>query len=286
MKAYLAILLLACAGQCLAAPKNPFAIVHPVFATSEDGPPVATDYQFVPADTIYFSCQAEGYGKVDKRDDYGKQTVDLKYHIEARDTHGVLLQPPVEGEIKTDVTSEDKNWEPKLRYKIVVPPLPDPGEYVVLVQLSDAQAKADTELRAPFTITARTVAPSDKLIVRNFHFLRSEDDAKPLEVAAYRPGDPVWARFDMTGYKLGEKNLVDIEYGLTVLRADGSTAYTQPEAATQRVQTFYPQRYQPGELSLNLAKDQALGNYTIVLTVRDNLSQQTYETRETFSVEK
>ena len=285
MKTLFVVLFLAPLWTCLAAPSKPFAIVHPVFSTSEDGPPVASDYGFVPADMLYFSCQAEGYRRVDKPDDYGKQSVHLKYQIEARDSHGLLLEPPTDGEIKTDVTSEDKDWEPKLRYKIVVPPLPDPGQYTVLVKLSDELAMKETELKLPFTIVARRVEPSDTLIVRNFHFLRAEDDARPLEVAAYRPGDPVWARFDMTGYKFGEKNLVDIEYGLTVLRADGSTAYTQPDAATQRVQTFYPQRYQPGELSLNLAKDQALGKYTIVLTVRDNISHQTYETRETFSVE-
>ena len=122
-------------------------------------------------------------------------------------------------------------------------------------------------------------------MVRNFRFLRSEDDVKPLPVAAYRPGDAVWARFDMTGYKLGAKNQVDIEYGLTVLREDGSVAYTEPQAANQKIETYYPQRYQPGELNLNLAKDQPLGKYTIVLAVRDNLGQQMYETRETFSVE-
>lgn len=285
MKALLAVLLFAPAWHSLAAPPKPFALVHPVFSTSEDGPPVASDYGFVPADTVYFSCQAEGYRRVDKPDDYGKQSIHLKYQIEIRDGHGLLLEPPTDGEIKTDVTSEDKDWEPKLRYKIVVPPLPDPGQYTVLVKLSDELAMKETELKLPFTIVARNVEPSDTLIVRNYHFLRAEDDAKPLEVAAYRPGDAVWARFDMTGYKFGEKNLVDIQYGLAVLRSDGSTAYTQPEAATQRVQTFYPQRYQPGELSLNLAKDQALGKYTIVLTVRDNISHQTYETRETFSVE-
>ncbi len=108
---------------------------------------------------------------------------------------------------------------------------------------------------------------------------------KALQVAAYRPGDAVWARFDMTGYKLGDKNQVDIEYGLTVLREDGSVAYKQPDAATQTIQTFYPQRYQPGELSLNLAKDQPLGKYTIVLDVEDHVGKQMYETRETFSVE-
>ena len=138
---------------------------------------------------------------------------------------------------------------------------------------------------AVFHIKGRDVAPSDTLVVRNFRFLRNEDDVKPLPVAAYRPGDSVWARFDMTGYKLGEKNQVDIEYGLTVLREDGSVAYTEPQAANQKIQTFYPQRYQPGELNLNLAKDQPLGKYTIVLAVRDNLGQQMYETRETFSVE-
>ena len=106
-----------------------------------------------------------------------------------------------------------------------------------------------------------------------------------MPFAAYRPGDSVWARFEMTGYKLGEKNQVDIEYGLTVLSEDGSVAYKEPQAANQKIQTFYPQRYQPGVLNLNLAKDQPLGKYTIVLAVRDNLGQQMYETRETFSVE-
>jgi hypothetical protein len=268
----------------LAADK-PFAIVHPVFSTSEDGPPEASDEDFVPGQTLFFSCQVEGYRKIDKPDDYGKQNVSLKYDIEIRDKAGTLLQPAKSNKIETTVTTEDKEWEPKLRETIVVPPLAGSGEYAVLVKASDELAKTGTEARAVFHVKGRDVEPSDKLTVRNFRFLRGEDDAAPLEVAAYRPGDPVWAKFDMTGYKLGQKNQVDIEYGLTVLREDGSAVYQQPEAATQKIQTFYPQRYQPGELSLNLAKDQPLGKYTIVLSVSDNLGQQKYETRETFSVE-
>ncbi len=264
---------------------KPLAIFHPVFARSEDGPPEASDEDFVPGETIYFSCQAQGYRKVDKPDDYGKQNVSLKFQIEVRDKAGALLQPIQEGKIETTVTQEDKDWMPKLRDTVVVPPLADTGEYMVLVKLSDVLAKADVEKTAVFHIKGRDVAPSDTLVVRNFRFLRGEDDQKALQVAAYRPGDPVWARFDMTGYKLSDKNQVDIEYGITVLREDGSVAYQQPDAATQKIQTYYPQRYQPGELSLNLAKDQPLGKYTIVLAVHDNLGQQMYETRETFSVE-
>ena len=284
MKPFLVVLLLASGFRATAADK-PLAIVHAVFATSEDGPPEAADQDFIPGETIYFSCQVEGYRKVDKPDDYGKQNIALKYQIEVRDKSGVLLKPIKADKVETTVTQEDKNWKPKLRDSIVVPPLADTGEYAVIVKISDELAKTTEEKRAIFHIQGRDVAPSATLIVRNFRFLRNEDQDRPLVVAAYRPGDAVWAKFDMTGYKLGEKNQVDIDYGLTVLREDGSVAYTQPDAANQKIQTYYPQRYQPGELNLNLAKDQALGKYTIVLSVHDNLGQQMYETRETFSVE-
>ena len=281
----LAVLLVLASGCLGIAAEKPLAIVHPVFARSEDGPPEASDEDFVPGETVYFSCRAEGYRKADKPDDYGKENVSLKFQIEVRDKNGALLKPIQEGKVETTVTQEDKDWTPKLRDTIVVPPLADSGEYMVLIKLSDELAKANIEKTAVFHIKGREVAPSDTLLVRNFRFLRNEDDVKPLPVAAYRPGDAVWARFDMTGYKLGTKNQVDIEYGLTVLREDGSVAYTEPQAANQKIETYYPQRYQPGELNLNLAKDQPLGKYTIVLAVHDNLGQQMYETRETFSVE-
>jgi hypothetical protein len=285
VKPFVAFLVLLASGCLGLAADKPLAVVHPVFARSEDGAPEASDEDFVPGETVYFSCQAEAYRKLDKPDDYGKQNISLKFQIEVRDKSGALLKPVEEGKIETTVTQEDKDWKPKLRDTIVVPPLADSGEYTVLVKLSDELAKAAVEKTAVFHIKGRDVAPSDTLVVRNFRFLRTEDDAKPLPVAAYRPGDSVWARFDMTGYKFGEKNQVDIEYGLTVLGEDGSVAYTEPQAANQKIQTFYPQRYQPGELNLNLGKEQPLGKYTIVLAVHDNLGRQMYETRETFSVE-
>jgi hypothetical protein len=281
----LAALLVLASGWLAIAADKPLAIAHAVFARSEDGAPEASDEDFVPGETLYFSCQAEGFRKVDKPNDYGNQNVSLKFQIEVRDKSGVLLQPIQEGKIETTVTQEDKDWKPRLRDTFVVPPLADTGEYVVLVKLSDELAKSTEEKRTVFHIKGRQVAPSDTLTVRNFRFLRAEEDGKPLPVAAYRPGDSVWARFEMTGYKLGDKNQVDIEYGLTVLREDGSVAYMEPLAANQKIQTYYPQRYQPGILNLNLAKDQPLEKYTIVLAVRDNLSKQVYETRETFSVE-
>ena len=285
MKPFVAFLVLLASGCLGLAADKPLAVVHPVFARSEDGAPEASDEDFVPGETVYFSCQAEAYRKLEKPDDYGKQNISLKFQIEVRDKSGALLKPVEDGKIETTVTQEDKDWKPKLRETIVVPPLAETGEYAVLIKLWDELAKATAEKSAVFHLKGRDVAPSDTLVVRNFRFLRNEDDIKPLPVAAFRPGDSVWARFDMTGYKLGDKNQVDIQYGLTVLREDGTVAYTEPQAADQKISTFYPQRYQPAVINLNLAKDQALGKYTIVVAVRDNVGTQAYEARETFSVE-
>ncbi|MBZ5612130.1 MAG: hypothetical protein LAP38_28055 [Acidobacteriia bacterium] len=255
------------------------AIVAVAFAQFDDGPPTAHDEQFVPGETLFFRCQVEGYKKSDKDE------VHLTYQVEAADASGVALRETESGKVEATLSQEDKNWMPKIRYTVVVPPLAESGQYHVLVKVKDELSGTAVEERATFLVTGRDVAPSDTLAVRNFRFFRGENDAAPLQVAAYRPGDALWARFDMTGYKIGEKNLFDIEYGLVVLRADGSTAYSQPEAATAKEAPFYPQRYQPGELNLNMPKDIATGVYTIVLTVRDNLGNQTAETREKFSIE-
>src|SRR5580704_3172388 len=281
---FLVLLSLTAAVVCLAAPaEKKLAIVRPLLSEMEDGAPVSSGFEFVPGETIHFSCQIEGYKKMEDKSEVEKLLV--TYQVEARDSRGVLLQPLQEGKEGGTVSAEDKNWMPKIRESIVIPPLAESGAYQILVKVKDEIGQAAAEARTTFTVKGRDVAPSDTLVVRNFRFLRAEEDGKALQVAAYRPGDPVWARFDMTGYKLGDTNQFDIEYGLQVLLSDGSVVYSQPQAAGGKEQTFYPQRYQPGVLNLNLAKDQKPGEYTIVVTVRDNLGKQTYETRQKFSVE-
>ncbi len=255
------------------------AIVKLAFAQTEDGPGLASTYQFMAGETAYFSCLVDGYAKSDKDEIF------LTYDIQPKDARGNLLQPELSDKIVATLAPEDKDWRPKLRDAVLIPPLADSGEYQVLVKVRDERNGAVAEARATFNVHGRDVPPSDTLVVRDFRFFRGEDDAKPVRVPAYRPGDSLWARFVMTGYKMGEKNQFDIEYGITVLRADGTVAYTEPKAAAQKDQPFYPQRYQPGVLSLNFPKDQPLGEFTIVLTVRDNLGGQTVETRERFSVE-
>src|SRR5580704_1423102 len=197
MKPLLPILWLMAALLCSAAPtEKKIAIVRLVFAQSEDGPAMASSYEFLAGESIFFSCLVEGYSKSDKDEIF------LTYQIQAKDSRGVLVQPSSSDKIEAALAPEDKDWRPKLRDTVVIPPLADSGEYQVLVSVRDERSRATVEARATFQVRGRDVAPSDTLVVRDFRFLRSEDDTKPLQVAAYRPGDSLWARFIMTGYKM------------------------------------------------------------------------------------
>jgi hypothetical protein len=61
--------------------------------------------------------------------------------------------------------------------------------------------------------------------------------------------------------------------------------FSQPVAAKETSESFYPQHYVPGLLSLGLNKDLPKGAYTMVITMRDKIGDQTWETREPFQVQ-
>ena len=270
------VFLIAASGQ-----DRKLKIEQPTLAQMEDGIPVLLDSHFLAGETVFFSCRVASFTKAGEE----PPRIHLSYTVETRDPAGVLIEPAAGGKIDTDLAPEDKDWQPKIRQTLAIPPLADAGKYTVLARVRDETAKTETQASIQFSVEARDVPPSETLVERNFRFLRSEDDRDPLKIAAYRPGDTLWARFDMTGYKLGEKNLFDIEYGLTVLRPDGGPTYQNQKAAEEKRESFYRQRYTPGILSLSLPKDLRKGEYTIVLGIRDNLGGQAIETRKTFTVE-
>ena len=94
----------------------------------------------------------------------------------------------------------------------------------------------------------------------------------------------MWARFEITGYKLAAKNRLHVEYGVSVLRPSGEVLYSEPNAASEKDESFYPKRYVLGILSLKLDPDIALGEYTIVVAARDQIGGQQYETRHPFLI--
>lgn len=270
------------ATAAAATAENQLAIVKPTLHDSDDGPPVPKDFRFHPGDIVFFTFQISGYKKTGEEPD---TKIDVAYEMNVRDSKGVLLDPPDVASVGTNVSAEDKDWLPKVRYQFAIPSLAEPGEYKISMKIWDRFGKSETSGEMPFLVEGHKVEPSDVLVIRNFRFLRSEEDKNPLKIAAYRPGDTVWARFDITGYKFGPNNALDVEYGVAVARSDGSVSYSENKAAEEKTQSFYPQRYTPGVVSLSVPRDLQTGAYTLIVTAKDNLGSQSAEIKQKFTVE-
>ncbi|HEY1240747.1 MAG TPA: hypothetical protein VGF16_09335 [Bryobacteraceae bacterium] len=265
----------------LAAPlcAAPLAVVRPVISDSDGGAVLPPTFEHIPGDTLFFFCRVGGFQKT------AEEKIHLAYTVDAVDAKGVPIAEPFHQDIMDEVTPEDKDWMPKIQTEIMVPPLAGSGTYKILIKVEDLVAKTTAESSLPFQVKGRDVAPSDTLIVRNFQFFGSEEDTHPLEKAAYRPGEGVWARFDITGFKYGPKNKVDVSYVTSVIAESGKVLWTQPEPAVEQSESFYPKRFVPASMGITLQNNIRPGAYTITVQAKDAVGDQTYETKQTFTVE-
>ncbi|MFN7934844.1 MAG: hypothetical protein U0R19_16060 [Bryobacteraceae bacterium] len=253
-------------------------IITTVFAQFEDGPAIPGKPDYVSGETLFFSCQFSGYTKTEK------ETISLSYEMEALDENGVPLVKKESKALDTELAPEDKDWKPKVRFQFVAPDTAQCEDCLFRIRLKDKLAGTEATKEIKFRIRSRNVEPSKTLTVRNFRYLRTEEDGKPLAVAAYRPGDELWARFEITGFHFGEGNRIQVEYGLKVFRPSGKLLYEEPKAAVFDESSFYPKRYVNGILNLRL-QGLSAGEYPVVLEVRDLISKQNYEERFPFKVE-
>jgi hypothetical protein len=259
-----------------------FAIERLELHQYEDGPALAAGYEFLPGETAWFSCRMTGH----KTEQAGEpRHVKIAWEMRVLDPAGVLLEKPRSGRIDDQLLPEDKNWQPKFLASFEVPPYAPGGVYKIPVTAKDEIAGTEAAKTLEFRVKGPAIETSDTLVIRNFRFLRGEDDAAPLRPAVYHPGSMLWARFDIAGHKFGANNKFDVGYGLAVLGADGKQLFAQPEAAGESKESFYPQRWVPGALSLSLDQNVPAATYTLVVTVRDKIGNITTELREMFQVE-
>jgi len=262
------------------------AIVDAGVQQSEDGAFVSDDYRFLPGDFVYFTFQIAGFQiKSESRDEIESRKISLHYEITPEDMMGTPLAPPNTGDIQTELSPEDKNWTPKRRAAFLLPGLLAAGQFRVHVVVQDMFAKSETSRDYPFHVGGIKIDPSASITVENFEFFRTEREQAALEIPAYSAGDFVYARFDMAGYKLGPQNQYHLGYGLKVLRPDGKVFIEQANAAELNDGSFYPAQFVPGNLKLSTPHDVPHGEYVIVLTVRDLVANQSYETKKAFSIE-
>ncbi|MCZ2151493.1 MAG: hypothetical protein LC126_27440 [Bryobacterales bacterium] len=253
-------------------------IISPAFHQFEDGPPMPANPFFVAGETLFFSCRVTGYKAGEK------ETMGIEWKIEPLDDQNVALAKPETKSLETDLAPEDRDWKPIIRYQLVTPYSALCRRCRIRIDVKDRLSGQTAAAEFPFSIHGKAVEPSETLTVRNFRFLRSETDETPLAVPAYRPGDQLWARFEMTGYRFGEGNSIHVEYGISVYRPSGKLLYEEPKAAETEERSFYPKRFIPGVLNLRLQGLPA-GEYPILLVVKDLAGNQKFEAKYSFRVE-
>jgi hypothetical protein len=254
-------------------------VVRPTVAQSDGGIPVPAGYAHVAGETLFFSCRIAGYAKTPE------EKVHVTYSVQAFDPKGAPLTEIYKNEMITDVAPQDKEWMPKIATEIQIPPLVGAGTYKVLVKVEDLVNNTKAELGVPFDVRSKVVEPSDTLVVRNFQFFRAEDDPEAIQKAVYRGGNVIWMKFDIIGFKYGDKNRIGVSYLASVLASSGKVLWTQPEPAVEESESFYPKRYVAASMSITLAANTTPADYTIAVTVTDALGKQTYETKQPFTVE-
>ena len=254
-------------------------IVKPILSQMDGGTPEPPGFQYTPGETIYFTCRVADFSKTEDN------RMHVAYSVQAFDPKGVPLDELYKNEIKVEVTENDKEWMPKISTVISVPPLVASGTYKVVVKAEDQLAKTVTELSVPFQVRGHAIEPSETLVVRNFHFYRAEDDAQPMAKSVYKPGDGVWAKFDVTGFQYGPKNKIDVAYVTSVIAPSGKVLWTQPEPAAERTESFYPKRYVSASMGITLQNNILPGEYAIAVQVKDAVGMQSFEQKYTFTVE-
>jgi hypothetical protein len=268
----------------LCAAESSLAVINAGVSSSEDAPFVSADYRFLPGDYLYFTFEIAGFA-IHSENQGETKKISLQYQVFVQDNGGRDLAQPVSDEIRTELTPEDKNWVPKRRTSFLLPSFLSSGPFHVRAVVRDLLAKTETSRDFPFSVGGVTIQPAAAITVENFRFLRNQNDTEPLSVPAYSPGDAVYARFEMAGFRNGPGNEHHVAYGVTVLGPEGKPFIQDPNAADLKAGSFYPAQFIPGNIALKMDKNNPHGEYIVVLTVRDLVANQQFELKQAFSIE-
>jgi len=267
-------------------PRPKSAAAGPALQTSaaivsqfEDGPGLEGSQKMVVGETGFFRFAAVNF----KTSDTGK--VQLSGHVQVFDPRGTPIAPTDDIVIGTTLSQEDKDWRPRFHSQFQLPAIAPPGTYKIHFEVTDEQTHQKAGGDTAFAVDGRDVAPSQTLTIRQIGFYRGADDETSLSVAAYRPGEMVWVRFDVTGYKYGEQNAMDVAYDVAVTDAMGKQLFSQENAAVEKSQAFYPQPWVPGSFSLTLQPDMGKAAYSVSITAHDGIGKQNVTEKADFKVE-
>ncbi len=243
----------------------------------EDAPAISAGYSYYGGELLYLSFRISGFRPNNDR-------VELRWQIIATDQDGLLLVPVINGEIKEELNVNDKDWRPRIRQTIPLPPQIPPGMARLKLVATDEHGKATAEKAVEFRIGGRPLPKPDTFTLLDLAFFDSDTAMTPMHEAVYRAGDALWARFQMAGFALGEKNLFDVAYGLEIRDSAAKTLYERRDAASDSAAPFYPRRVLNGGVTLNITAGVTPGEYTLVVKARDRVGGKDAELSARFRV--
>ncbi len=269
--------------------QTPLAFESFSFHQFEGGPQLPSGTSLREGDALAFQVLIAGYQTIPG--DF-EDKVHLEYKVIIRDAKQQLLAEPLSGKIETTIGEEDKkeNWKPKIEGQFHLPLYLLSATHQLHISVTDMIAKKEISADHPFLVEGPSFAESGKLLIQDFQFYRTETDQNPLEIAAFRATDPIFARFMMTGFQSakdpsGKEKRMDVTYGIRVTNAEGKVLFEQPAAAEETRGFFYPPGYLPGAIGLQLSSDTPKGVYTVSVLLKDRISQEEMLSSSTFSIE-
>ena len=263
---------------------NPLAIVDAGVQRSEDAPYVPKSFEFLPGEYVYFTFHITGFA-TRRNETTEVKSVSLEYEVTPQDANHVALTESAKDKITGDLSTEDKNWTPKRRASFLLPSYVAAGDFHIHVVVRDLIAKTEAVRDYPFQMGGVHITSAASIQAESFEFLRNQEDSAALDLPAYAPGDTVWARFQMVGFKNDPGNTYKLSYGIKILRPDGKTFLDEPRAANISSDSFYPAQFVPGELQITTPKNAERGAYSLTLTIRDLEANQSFDLKRRFTIE-
>jgi len=243
---------------------------------SEDGYPVNPESVFFPGEKVFLLFKVAGY----TRAQYDR--VKLSWRIDSVGPQGARFVTAEMGSIDMELAPQDAKWMPVIRHSPMIPPHGGAGIYKVTLTVTDELAEKEVTKEVPINVGGERVEGADSLTVRGLAFQRTKNGDR-LPVAVYRPGDTVWVNFYITGYQLGDDNSFDVASELRLVNEDGDVVLTFDPEDTKDA-TFYPRRWLPATLRLDLDRAIPQGQYTLLVLLHDRRAEKTHQSSYSFTV--
>jgi hypothetical protein len=160
-----------------------------------------------------------------------------------------------------------------------------PGPGLIKFSVTDKYTGHTATAELPFETRSNLPKLSGAFEIVGAGVFRSDSDQEPLKTLVFRPGQAMWVRFLIAGYRVREGNEYDLNYGVTVRGTNGRTVLNIPDAAAESNPSSYRRAYVPALASLQLEPTIKPGTYTLLLTARDAVGKQEAKLELPFRIE-